>query len=323
MRREIESDDLHAYTPLVRPRLQAETSVEARSTVWRTPAATWTVTTQERLIVLDDRLEPVAGFPLPAGWPGLHAVTPDGLWAALSLPDRVSLVGADGTRAWEVRHQPWPDGGSGSAWITPGGLIWAVVPGADGLGSPDRWWVLEATRGTLLADFCLDGSSSGSEPIGHAGGVLLSLSGRVDDGARIYHGRCRSGELLVDPMPGSDRVLADVHRRGDRYLTTDRHHEGVAVHALTDGTVLATRRAEQIFGADDFVDFRGAFVTDDRVVVRSVLAQEHVVLDVGTLHLLEAIEYPEDAARDAVLPTGDGRWVTTDWLDGRLQLWTA
>jgi hypothetical protein len=48
-----------------------------------------------------------------------------------------------------------------------------------------------------------------------------------------------------------------------------------------------------------------------------------VVLDVGSLHLLDAIEYPEDAARDAVLPTGDGRWVTTDWLDGRLQLWTA
>lgn len=312
-----------AYSAFVQPTLQAELSVEARSTVWRTPDGTWTVTTAKELVVLDPRLAPVARFPLPGDWPGTHAVAPDAGSAALSLTDRVAVVDVTGHTRWEIPHTPWTSGASGSAWITPDGLVWAVVPGPDGAGSPDHWWVLDAATGRLLHDTALDGSSAGSDPIGHRGGVLLGVSpGGHDDGHRIYVGRHDGAGVTVQPLPGSDRVLADVHRSGDRYLTTDRHHEDVAVHSLADGTALVTRPAEEVFGTGDFIDFHAAFVTDDRVVVRSVLEQEHLVLDATRLEVISPVDYPDGAARDAVLPAGDGSWVTTDWLDGRVQLWT-
>jgi hypothetical protein len=318
----------------VHPRLEAEISVEARSTVWRTPNATWTVTTGKELIALDPRLNAVARFPLPTDWPGTHAVTPGGTGAALSLADRVTLIDQAGQPRWEVTHTPWADGESGSTWVTPDGLVWAVVPGPDGAGSPDRWWVLDAATGRLLHDLALEGRSCGSDPIGHVGGVLLGLTAAGDDGGfRICAATFEPGGRAPDHldsngdgptlllMPGTERVLADVHRFGDRYLTTDRHHENVAVHSLADGTVLVDRAAEDIFGPDNFVDFHAAFVTDDHVVVRSVLDQQHIVLDATHLEVIGPVEYPDGAARDAVLPGGKGSWVTTDWLDGRVQLW--
>jgi hypothetical protein len=318
----IEHDASRAYSAFVQPRLQAEVSVEARSTVWRAPDDTWTVTTAKELVMLDTRLAPVARFPLPGDWPGTHAVAANAGSAALSLPDRVTLVDASGRLRWEITHTPWTAGASGSTWMAPDGLVWAVVPGPDGADSPDHWWVLDAATGSVLHDVALDGCSAGSDPIGHGDDVLLGVSaGGEDDGFRIYAG-CRDGAgATVRAMPGTDRVLADLHRSGDRYLTTDRHHEDVAVHSLTDGAVLITRPAEEIFGPDDFIDFHAAFVTEDRVVVRSVLEQQHLVLDAGRLEVIGPVEYPEGAARDAVLPAGEGSWVTTDWLDGRVQLW--
>lgn len=301
-------------------------SVEARSTVWRTPDATWAVTTAEELVVLDGRLRPTARFPLPGDGAGTHAVAPGGGSAALSLTDRVVLLDPSGRVCWQVPHTPWPAGAGGSTWITGTGLVWAVVPGPDGAGSPDHWWVLDAGTGALVHDFALDGSSTGStgsDPIGHGDDVLLGVSaGGDDDRHRIYAGTCTPTGAALRVMPGSDRVLADVHRRDDRYLTTDRHHEDVAVHSLSGGEVLVSRPAEEIFGAGDFVDFHAAFVTVDRVVVRSVLEQQHLVLDAARLDVIGPVEYPDGAARDAVLPAGEGSWVTTDWLDGIVQLWS-
>jgi hypothetical protein len=304
----------------VRPRLLAELPVEARSTVWRTPTATWTVTTASELIVLDDGLTPVASFPLPADWPGTHAITLDATHAALSLPDRVALVDTAGRCRWEVRHTPWADDESGSTWVTPNGLVWAVVPGDGDTGLPDSWWVLDAACGEVLCDLPLRGQCSGSEPIGHARGVQLGASIAGGDGFRIYEGRHDASGITVTRMPGTGRILADVSRSGDRYLTTDRHQD-VAVHSLVDGGVLVSRPAKEIFDADDLIDFR-RLVTDERDIVRSVLEQQHFVLDATTLEVIEPVEYPEGAALDAVLPGRERHWVTTDWLDGRVQLWS-
>jgi hypothetical protein len=279
------------------------------------------VTTARELIVLDDGLAPVTSFPLPADWPGTHAITLDATHAALSLPDRVALVDSAGQCRWEVRHTPWADDGSGSTWVTPNGLVWAVVPADGDTESPDSWWVLDAACGKVLCDLPLLGRCSGSEPIGHPGGVLLGASIAGGDGFRIYEGRHDASSTAATRMPGTGRILADVSRSGDRYLTTDRHQD-VAVHSLVDGDVLVSQPAKEIFGTDDLIDFHASFVTEEQVIVRSVLEQQHFVLDATTLEVIEPVEYPEGAVLDAVLPGRERHWVTTDWLDGRVQLWS-
>lgn len=288
--------------------------------MWRSPGGGWAVTSAKELVCLNPSLRPVATYALPYDWPGMHGLAADGQLAALSLADRVALVDPHGGTIWEAPHRHWADGSSGSTWIADG-VVWATVPGADGV--PDRWWVLDAATGHLLADLSLECRAVGSDPIPTESAVLLGLSvGSRSQGFHIYCGRRGAEGATVQRMPGTTRVLSDVHPSGEVYLTTAQDHEDVAVHAISDGGVVARRAASDLLDGTDLIDFKAAYVTDEVVVVRTVLEEAHLALDAATLEYLAVVDYPVGSGRDNVLGAGYGSWLTTDWLDGHLQLWS-
>jgi hypothetical protein len=185
----------------------------------------------------------------------------------------------------------------------------------------DRWVVLSANDGHLMADLRLDGHGMGSDVVAHPGGRATGLSVGTGTGAfQLYWGQTDRNGARLRRSPGQNQILTDIHPDGQRYLALSVDHEALTVHDITDDHVLARVTAEELFG-HDAIDFGALYLTDDIVAVRSVLGGEHLTLDAERLTPLDVIHYPVDGEHDTVFNASHGRWLTADWLDGRIHRW--
>jgi hypothetical protein len=302
----------------MRPRLLAETTVEPQAQLRRAPHGRWTVTTNKELLVLSAELDLVHSFDLPYPTSGAHAVSPELDRAVLSLADRILTLDHRGRILWERPHLPWAEGHSGSCWIQDDGAVWATMPGPK---ECDRWVVLSSGDGHLMADLRLDGHGSGSDVVAHPGGRATGLSVGTGTGAfQLYWGHTDRSGAQLRRAPGQNHILTDIHPDGLRYLTLTVDHETLAVHDITDDRVLARATSDTLFDGD-VIDFGAAYLTPDTVVARSVFGGEHLLLDADRLTPRETIRYPVAGEHDTVFSAGPGRWVTADWLDGRIRHW--
>ena len=266
-------------------------------------------------------------FETPAGWLSTHGVSPTRDRAALSCRDRVTLVEADGSVLWSVRHPEWGRGDSESgscAFSLDGRLVWATVPSDDG---PDRWWVIDAASGEVLGGTQLGCYAAGSHVIHHLGGEWVGLSvGEGQDGSEIYWARWDHG-VDIARLDDRTRVLAAVNPDGESYLATPHDTSPVTVHAFPHGDVLARLDSDQLTG-DCWFDFDGCYVDSRRLLVKVINGADDIttthVADAASLTGLEPVEYDDpgvEAPDMSLFAGGDGTWLTIRWPEPILTRW--
>lgn len=268
------------------------------------------------LRVLDGDLAPVAEFPLSAPlWAVPSAST---RLAAIPTPTAVLGVGASG-ELWRFEHADWEERyGSGSVLVL-GEHVYAHVPG----DLSDRWVVLDARTGRLLAEAPLACQALGSEHFTDGHAVALSV-GEGQDACPLYRGEYRDGLFTVREDP--ERVMADL--RGEAF-TIAHYLEDAAVHS-PDGTVRLEFPAEWLVtraglsGVEWSLDYSGGFVDASTLLVVLLDNEEgayaHLLLDASTGDVLGVPSYAEPP-RSSAYPQGDGTWLTT--VDGHVHRWTC
>ncbi|SEG97870.1 hypothetical protein SAMN02982929_06914 [Saccharopolyspora kobensis] len=297
----------------------AEREVPSGSEVSRLPGGGWCVRTPaSELVVLDTGTLGVrAGFELPRGGPS--AVHPDLQQVAVCGADRISLVGSAGEIRWEVAHPSWTPPGSGScAFSADGDRLWAVVPADTDDG--DEWWVLDAATGGVLARVPLGCGSVGSASVRHPGGEHIAVDLNGEYGGWIGWGRWRDGGADVVVHESPHGVLADVHPRGDRCLTTPIEADELTVRNIDDWSAEAVRAGDEVFPGGEGFDLPGGYLDGDRVMAKE-FAGRTGLFTADTLELVSFVTYPRGAIEELPLPDGRGSWTTFDADTGRLQLW--
>jgi hypothetical protein len=273
------------------------------------------------LTLLDDDLEDVVSFPLPADAAGVDGIARDGTAAVVSANARVVVIDRHGQEQWAFHHPSWGRGDSerGSCWFSADGVeVWAHVPTED---DPDEWVVLEARTGRLIARAPLQCYAAGSDPIRHPDGSFQGLSvGEGQDGSESYWGRLEDDRLVVHRLDDRSRVLIDVSPNGRWFLTTPHGDGPVQVHRVPDGDVVATLGPETVLDQDDGWDFFGGFFDDETIVLTSSDQDALVVARSPGLDAWETVPMPISRAGDG-LRVAPGRILTAGWLDGVVDLW--
>ena len=62
-------------------------------------------------------------------------------------------------------------------------------------------------------------------------------------------------------------------------------------------------------------------MTNDVVLAGLVERQRHFALAADTLSVIDEVAYPKSAAKRGISSTGQGTWLTSDYVTGRHQLW--
>ena len=306
----------------VQPQLIAEASFGARASVRRLPSVGWIVTTASgELVILDERLAVITRFERSSTWRAGHCVTPSLEHAIFSERDRIVMTDRGGRTVWEVAHHPWGNSDSerGSCWVIGDGqVVWATVPSARGA---DEWWVLNAADGRVLGIAALQCHAAGSTAFPHPDGKHVGLSvGEGQDGCEVYWGRW-DGRAHVSRLDARDRVLCGVRPDGSSYLATPHSGGALTTHSFPAGDVCARRSEHDTFGDHDGFDLQAGYVTNDIVIVGSIEEERHVLLGAERLDIIAELDYPDDATRSCLAPTGLGTWLTCSWLTGHSQLW--
>lgn len=272
--------------------------------------------TELRLLGAD--LGTVARFPLPAPLWTRSVLSAGAHVAVVPAPTAVHGLGPEG-ELWRFEHADWDERhGSGSALVL-GEHVYAHVPGA----LSDRWVVLDARTGQLLAEAPLACEALGSEH--YTDGVSVALSvGEGQDACPLYRGVYRDGLLTVREDP--ERVMVDL--RGEAY-TIAHYLEDAAVHR-PDGSVRLEFPAEWLVtraglsGVEWSLDYSGGFADADTLLVvlldNEAGGYAHLLVDALTGDVLGAPAYAEPP-RSPAYPQGDGTWLTV--VDGRVCRWRA
>ncbi|MEU9107772.1 hypothetical protein AB0D54_26250 [Streptomyces xanthophaeus] len=199
--------------------------------------------------------------------------------------------------------------------------------------------MIDAADGTLLARAETGTAAAGSVHVPHPDPGQMGLTiGEGQDGSPLRWGRWDGLALVVGNFGYEDRVLLAVSPTGDRLLTVTHDQDVLAVHEVTDGSVVTElgadavpRHPESEEEAEDdeahvFFDYAGGFVDGNTLVVGTVESDEefgmgrHWLVDPARNRLIDQITYPFEVSG---LPKalGDGTWYTASDLDNALHIW--
>ncbi|WP_377269807.1 hypothetical protein [Peterkaempfera sp. SMS 1(5)a] len=274
-------------------------------------------------------------------------VAPDGGCVVRSSQAAVECVGADGVERWRLGFEApthesvgWLD----CAFSTDGAQVWVYRPDAmlgRGEGG-DRWLVLDAEDGRVLAEAPLPTVGQGARQMMHPDGrhVLLDV-GEGQDGVQLFRGALVGERLEVHEYPWDDRCLIDVSPDGREFMTVGHGTDDAVFHAFPDGEELCSFGLERFVPEDADQDEDADDVEDDDDVEEE---QERIALGWSGGYLNEEtavitltgesgdVEWTRhqvvDLASGAILGElpgeprllGDGTWVAMD-DQGRLSHW--
>ncbi|MEV6521030.1 hypothetical protein AB0M43_03695 [Longispora sp. NPDC051575] len=278
----------------------------------------------------DAVLVPDVTFAVPDGdEPQGPSVAPDLGAAVYATADAVVCLAPDGGPVWRL------DLGTGpathhTAWSTcryspDGATVWVYLPDImAGRGDTDRWLVLDARSGAVLARADLDTTGQGGHQVPDPDGVHMLLDvGEGQDGTVVYRGRLDGGTLALTEYPWSDRVLTGLAPDGRRGMTVDHSQQDVAFHAHPGGEVLVVVTVAELGDEEAAMEWSGGYLDPATAVVTLVGEtgdgedwHRHALLDPGTGAVLGDLAAGSRDPYDLEL-VGDGSWLTTD-ADGRV-----
>lgn len=299
----------------------------------------------------------------PAPWPrrfGTATVSPERDAAVFAGLHAVRSVEATGTTRWEMPHSCWSgdcsqthgsfdeyardedhfSSDSGSAAVSPDGrLVWAHVLGPlgndeDAEDEQERWTVLDARSGEVLAWADTATVASGSEHTPHPDPAQMGLSiGEGEEGSPALWGR-RDGRQLTTGQIDTECVLLGVSPSGRHLLTVDVGQWSLALHEVGNGSVLRELDAEDNVpehpgstGGDRVHwDYDAAFVDEETVVAGTSECDarhgtvRHWLVDPRGMTLRGEIVYPFPVTGPA-RTAGNGTWYTVSEDRTTVHLW--
>ncbi|MFJ2193765.1 hypothetical protein ACIOJE_38415 [Kitasatospora sp. NPDC087861] len=268
------------------------------------------------------------------------ALAPDSGCVVVATQHEALCVDADGTVRWRIPFtQPAHSsiGLANCAFSRDGAHVWIFRPDAMlGRGDGgDRWLVVAAADGRMLAEHALPTVGQGAHQVAHPDGIHMLLDvGEGQDGVFLFHGRLDGDAISVRAYPWDDRCLIDVSPDGREFMTVGHGEEDAVFHAFPDGTELCR------FAVDRFLTPAGPGEdgnTDDDEGEEPHIAWSGGYLDASTAVVTVAGETEDDEwtipyvvdlssgairGRLAAEPRlrGDGTWTTVD-DQGQLTLW--
>ncbi|WP_225993077.1 hypothetical protein [Actinomadura rudentiformis] len=269
-------------------------------------------------------LEPAARFEVrPGDEVAGHAVAPDLSRVVYATQHVVVCLGRDGGEVWRYDLLPrsnekyghWP----GCEFSLDGKTVWVYRP--DGMANradQDRWVVLSADSGEVIAQAELGTVGHGGEHHRHPNGVDILLDvGEGQDGVHIFRGVGDGLELLK--YPWEDRCLIDLAPDGRQFMTVYHDQSDVAFHSYPSGDVILELSME-VFGHDPeeiFFQWSGGYLDADTAIVTVGGETEdeeewhrHYRVDLRTGGVLGAFDAHSESAYD-IEPLGDGTWLTS------------
>jgi hypothetical protein len=312
---------------------------------------------------------PAVVFPAP--WPrrmnGVVSVSPDLEFAVFPRVHAVQAVEPSGAVRWELPHSCWepsclaihvsdgeyagrrdhryPD--QGSSWVSVDGkTVWVHVrgplpgdeppAGADPWLSDERWLVLDAAEGVILAQAGTETAAAGSHHIAHPDPRVMGLSvGEGQDGSPLLWGRFDGRRIELTRVGVDDHILVAAAPTGDRFVAiTHSARDEMTVHRLPDGDITGTVFARWLAAdgnpaADTRVswDLAEMGFVDQHTLIASTSRSgddepRHWLINVETLKAT-AVQYPKPVA-SRPLGLEDGTWLVIAH-DGcaRLEIWRA
>ncbi|MBV6702324.1 hypothetical protein [Kitasatospora aureofaciens] len=311
-----------------------------------------------------DELKSGTGEPtatrFPAPWPrrfGTSTVAPRRDLAVFAGVHALRAVDAMGAVRWEIPHGCWehscramhtslddyaqsPDHrypSSGSAvFSADGSILWAHVRGPLAVDEKsedltDEWLVLDAADGRVLGRLDTQTTASNSRHRPHPSPGQMGLGVNMgQDGQPLLWGHWNGNVLTVDRIGEDDRVLLAVSPSGDRFLTVTHEQDSLALHRVTDGSIVAELEAETVtphYDDPDEVwwDYHGSFLEAQTVITGTTDAdlgtELHWLVDAGRMRVTDQITYPFPISGTPEA-LGDGTWYTVSEAGDALHLWT-
>ncbi|MEU2184294.1 hypothetical protein [Streptomyces thermolilacinus] len=308
----------------------------------------------EREAFLAGARERVAGSALP---PGARAEpTADGGFV-VAQASRVRAVTGDGETRWELPHDAWhggrrPPGAPGAPAPSPcGRFVAATVPTLlpeEHAGRAilrydepklaygrDRLLLLDARTGAVLAERPVAAVSGAADLKWRADGAVLAAS--------FWTAWYSWAGYWMEPAPGDLRVLGvggDRHQvvafvpgssrvvtlRRAEFMSLDDERYELALYDAGDPSPRAELDLNDLSWDVENDDFTHAYAIDARHLLLTAewapaggsVESTHWLLAADSLRPLGRLRYPR-AVGDAVVPLGDGTWLTHD--SGRLHRW--
>jgi hypothetical protein len=265
----------------------------------RTHDGGWVISFRDQpsAVVLDGRLNEVLRLDVPAdahiaagrAGPGFAVLTKKELRV---LDPKGTLRHAIPQRGW----QPWA--GTDCA-IDGHDRVWYARPG-DKPGTNDCLVIVDPTSGATVAEerfendvgffalhACLDPDS-----------MLVEVS-CGQDGSFLYHAAWTGSKIAIQPYPFEDRSFSGGFSPDGREFVSGSHEgDGVQVHGLPDGRVVASIDSEAIFGEDQFdsdepdeVGYEALFLSNERILI-DTHSRRLVLIDRPSMEVLGCV-WPE------------------------------
>lgn len=268
------------------------------------------------------------------------ALAPDSRCVVVATQHEAVRLDADGTVRWRIPFTPPAHSSialANCAFSRDGAHMWIYRPDAMlGRGDGgDRWLVVDAADGRMIAEHALPTVGQGAHQLAHPDGIHMLLDvGEGQDGVFLFHGRLDGDAISVHAYPWDDRCLIDVSPDGREFMTVGHGEDDSVFHAFPDGTELCR------FAVDRFLAPAGAGGdgnADDDESEEPHIAWSGGYLDATTAVITVAgeteddewsIPYVVDLSSGAIRGhlaaeprlRGDGTWTTVD-DHGRLTLW--
>jgi hypothetical protein len=169
--------------------------------------------------------------------------------------------------------------------------------------------------------------------ISHPDGEWIGIGiGEGQDGSNIYWGRITSsantGQLELQQLSDTSRVLVDIHASGATFLTTPQEQNVVQLHAFPSGVVVAELAND--LNDEEFFDFDACYIDEQYALLKVTNGEDdsfrYEVVDANTLKLLGPLEdfteHNTGAQDESILcGLGDATWLTISWPDSRISRW--
>ncbi|WP_141963795.1 hypothetical protein [Actinoallomurus bryophytorum] len=277
-------------------------------------------------------LDPVVVFPVRPGDEVLgHTGSADLSRAVYTTTDAVACVTDGGTELWRYDLEPRSTTKHGHSpscrFSADGALVWVYRPDAmAGRGGVDKWVVLDAEKGTVVAQTDLGTVGHGAIHFRHPDGVHMLLDvGEGQDGSNLFRGALDGGDLNLFTYPWGDRALIDLAADGEQFMTIDDDQSDVAFHTYPDGEEFL-RLPLEAFGyeteewSEAYVEWSSGYLDSETAIVTIGGEDEdgqewwhHYRVGIRTGEVGPRLDQRTSCV---IEPAGDGSWLTTD-ADGR------
>jgi hypothetical protein len=285
------------------------------STPVPTPDGGWIISFRDQpgTVVLDRRLNDVRQFDTPPQ----SVVAAGGSVFAVLTKQQLLILDPHGASLRTIPQRAWQPWAGTNCAFDGHDRLWYARPG-DRPGTNDCLVIVDPASGITVAEQVIENDVGlfDLNPCPDPDCMLVAVS-CGQDGTFLYHARWTGKEIAIQAYPFEDRSFTGGFSPNGREFVTGSHEgDGVLVHSLPGGEVVASIDSEDMFGDDDLpseesddVGYQALFLGDEHLLV-DTMSRRLVLIERHKMELLGCV-WPEgyelkaydDAGEEADDPT--------------------